>query len=204
MLQDLIELIKLITPVENSWLNTLIQTLIFEAVMVLIIPLIGILINSVIVKGIRRIIASIIGCRLEFIISNYLFAIGVVIHELSHALFAFVTGAKITEIALFKPDDNSLGHVCYVPRGPALFRALQNSLSSCAPVVTGLILSTLMVIKLFPALTVTWQWVLTIYLLASIVFHMTMSGADLKNYFRGVGVLLLFALPFCFVFLMFS
>jgi len=202
MAKEIIELIRLLTPFDNGWLNALIQAAALELILALLIPVLGSVVEAVIVKGVRGAASKALGIKMEYIISNYILAAGVIIHELSHALFALLTGAKVTEVALFKPDGNSLGHVCYCTRGPAVSSALQNCLGSCAPVVTGLILSALMVTKVYPSLTVAWQKWFAIYLLVSMVFHMNMSEADLKNYFKGAGVLILFALPFCFLYML--
>jgi len=203
MIKEIIELIQRLTPVDNGLLNVLIQAAVFEVIMLLLIPAFGGVVNAVIVKGIRGIASKILGPRIEYIISNYILFVGVVIHELSHALFALITGAKVTEVALFRPNGDTLGHVCYYNRGSAFAVALQDCLGACAPVVSGLILSTLIVSKVFPVLTLAWQKIAVVYLLVSIVFHMSMSEADLKNYFKGAWVLFLFALPFCFAYMLF-
>lgn len=48
-------------------------------------------------------------------------AVGVIFHELSHLLFAFLTGAKIEGFRLYRfkrsEDDDVLGYVNYAPRG---------------------------------------------------------------------------------------
>lgn len=201
-IKNIIEQIRSLAVVDIRWLNTLIQAIGIELLFVLLVPVIGLLVNEIIVGGVRGAVARAIGSKTELVLGSYLLAPGVVIHESSHALFALVTGAKVTEVAFFNPDGRSLGHVCYYTRGPALFAALQNSLSACAPVVTGLLLSLLIVGKVFPLLTEVWQWCVVIYVLVSIVFHMNMSKADLSNYFRGAWVLVLITLPFCFAYLM--
>lgn len=202
IIEKIIEQIRCLTLVNVHWLNVLLQALCIEVAIVLLIPAIGLIVNEILVFGLRESFAKMLGPDVEWVISNYLLVIGVVIHELSHALFAFVTGAKVTEVAIFKPDGKSLGHVCYYTRGPAVLAAVQNSLGACAPVVTGLILSSLIIVIVFPLLTAIWQKCVAIYILVSIIFHMNMSRADLENYFRGAWVLILFALPFCFAYLM--
>jgi len=201
-MNELIELLQNLTPAENGLLNILIQAAVLEAVIVLLIPALGTAVNAVIVKGVRGVAVRLLGSRIEYFVSNYFLFVGVVIHELSHALFAFLTGAKVTEVAVFRPEGNALGHVCYYTRGPRILAALQNGLSSCAPVVTGLVVSALLTVKVFPVLTAPWQRGAVIYLLVAVVFHMNMSKADLKNYFKGAGVLVPVALPFCFLYLL--
>ena len=158
-------------------------------------PAVGFIVESVMVNGLRRVLARLVGHRFECFFSNYALFVGVIIHELSHAFFALITGAKVVEVALFKPENGSLGHVVYQSRGNTFARALQSSFSSCAPVVVGLVLCGLMITKVFPILTVSWQWILAIYLFISIAFHMNMSKVDIKVYFSGLLPLLVIMLP---------
>ena len=193
----ILDLFLSIHPFSSVFANKIIQALAFEGVMFLIIPILGVIVECIIVRGLRKMIANLISGPAEYYFSNYVLFFGVVIHELSHALFALITGAKITEIALFKPDNGSLGHVNFQTRGDPFLRALQLSVSACAPVVVGSILLTLLIFKVFPVLSTTILWVLTIYAAVSVLFHMNMSGADLKCYFKGAGPILLVGLPFC-------
>ena len=183
----------------SAILNTIIQAAAFEGAVFIGIPLLGLLIELVVVRVIREMIGYAIFGSAEPYFSNYFLFAGVVIHELSHALFAFVTGAKITEIALFKPEGNSLGHVAIQARGDAFMRSLQRSFSACAPVVTGSILLLIAVFRVFPAITTVAQWTVVIYLFISILFHMNMSSADLKCYFKGAGPVLLLLFPICLI-----
>lgn len=165
--------------------------------MFLIIPILGVITEYIIVRGLRKIIARLLSGTVEYYFSNYVLFFGVVVHELSHALFALITGAKITEIALFKPENGSLGHVEFQARGNAFLRALQLSVSACAPVVVGSVILFTLIFKVFPVLSTTIQWILTIYALVSVLFHMNMSKADLNCYFKGAGQLFLAGLPVC-------
>ena len=191
----MINFFRTISLTSSGAANLIIDALLFEIAAFIAVPLAGIIVNSVIVSGIRRIVARIVGNKFEFILSNYFLFIGVVIHELSHALFALITGAQVTEVALFNPDGKSLGHVNFVPRGDTFVRALQSSFSSCAPVVVGIISSYFIITKLFPMLSELWHWIVCIYILVSIVFHMDMSPQDLKIYFKGAVPLLCIFLP---------
>lgn len=200
----ILEFFTSINPTTSEFANKIIQALSFELAIFLAIPLIGILINSIVVKGIRRVFTKILGPA-EVFFSNYVLFIGVVIHELSHALFALISGAKIVEIALFKPEGDMNGHVTIQTRGNAFIRAFQNSFSACAPVVVGSILLLLLIAsKVFPTLTVAWQWALVIYLFISILFHMNMSSADLKCYFKGTIQVLILLLPICLLIMFLS
>lgn len=200
----IIKLFQSIQLVQSQALNIVLQAVLLEVALFLCVPVLGIVIEAVIVKFFRRIIARLITARGEYFFSSYLLFPGVMIHELSHAFFALITGARITEIALFKPDGDSLGHVSFVARGDTFFRALQNSFSACAPVVTGMVLTSLIAFKLFPVLAGPLQWVLAIYIFIAVLFHMNMSSADLKCYFRGALPLLVFALPICLAVLIFA
>ena len=193
----MIEFFSTINVSSSNVINILVQAVVFELMAFMLIPFVGAFIESVIVKGIRFVIAIVVGGEFEFVLSNYILFPGTMIHELSHALFAFVTGAKITEIALFEPDGGSLGHVSFYARGNALFRGLQNSLSACAPVVVGLTLCYFAITRFFPTFSALWHWILGIYLLVAMVFHMNMSMPDLKLYFKGALSLLAVFFPVC-------
>ena len=193
----ILDLFLSIHPASSILANKIIQAVAFEGVMFLVIPILGIIVEYIIVRGLRKIIARLTSRSVEYYFSNYVLFFGVVVHEISHALFALITGAKITEIALFKPDNNSLGHVEFQPRGDTFLRALQLSVSACAPVVVGSILLIGLIFKVVPMLSTTIQWILTIYASVSVLFHMNMSKADLNCYFKGAGPILLVGLPVC-------
>ena len=200
----MIYLFSTISITSINVINILFQALLLELVIFLLIPAVGAVIESVIVKGIRYGIAILLGGEIEFAFSNYVLFPGTVIHELSHAFFALITGAKIDEVALFKPEDGSLGHVSYRPRGNALIRGLQNGLSACAPVIVGLAICYLYITKLFPLFSAVWHWILGIYILVSMIFHMNMSVPDLKLYFMGSLSLFAVFFPICVVIFAFA
>ena len=118
---------------------------------------------------------------------NYLTIPGVVLHELSHAFFAYVTGAKVIEVAPFKKDQNSLGHVYFRNRGNKLVVALQNIFISSAPLLIGTIVVYGCYCALFvlPA-SLLWLKIVVAYIGVSMFFHMTMSVADIKVYVKGI------------------
>lgn len=165
-------------------LTSIINTIFF----VLIIPMIGYVIGFVI-KVLVSFIAKIFGRGFALFVANYLSFVGVVHHELSHALFAFVSGAKINKISLFHPEGQSLGKVELTPRGNFITRSIQLTLSAIAPVVMGTVTEYLLFTYAWPSLTEFWQKILLIYIMVSIFLHMTMSSADIKNALKG--------LPFC-------
>lgn len=126
------------------------------------------------------------GRRAALFIINRVMFVGTVFHELSHALFAIVTGAKVKKIrcfTLFSKD--MLGYVEFIPQGGKVKKALQTSLTSCAPVLTGFV-----TVPFFFRLglsddVVWWLRAPCFYVSASIACHMSMSVEDLKLYGRG-------------------
>ena len=194
----ILDLFLSIQPFPSStFVNKILQAAAFEGVMFLIIPILGVIVEYIIVRGLRKMIAGLTSVSTEYYFSNYVLFFGVVVHELSHALFALITGAKIMKIVLFKPDNGSLGHVEFQARGNTFLQALQFSVSACAPVVVGIVFLTALIFKVFPVLSTPIQWVLTIYASVSVLFHMNMSKADLNCYFKGAGPILLVGLPVC-------
>lgn len=135
--------------------------------------------------------AGIFGARIAFFIRNRLTFVGTVHHELSHALFALLSGAKVTKVELFHVRGNQLGCVEFRPRGNALARAVQLLLASIAPVVCGGI--SLCVILWFwrYRCSLTWHYALAGYLAVSIFLHMNMSTQDIKNAWKGLPLAML-------------
>ena len=147
-----------------------------------------------------------IGSVPAFVIRNYATYAGTVHHELSHAIVAFITGARVKKITLF-PKGATLGSVELEPRGNIFFRSVQLSLSAIAPVALGTVTLFLLWSRLLPGLSEIWQFILFWYIFISILFHMTMSGADYLNFFKGlipsafvlfIFFLILGAFGFCF------
>ncbi len=170
-----------ILPVpDNPVVNALIETIL----VFIIILIAGFLINTI-NTVITTSLAVIIGTVPAFIIRNYLTYPGTVHHELSHALLALLTGAKVKKIVLF-PKGNALGSVELETRGNIFFRSLQLSLSAIAPVFLGAVSLFLMWRFLLPDLHKLWQYILFWYFFISILFHMSMSGADYLNFFKGM------------------
>jgi hypothetical protein len=120
-------------------------------------------------------------------ICNRLTIIGTIVHEFSHALFAKLTGAKVTKISVLDVfKGNQLGHVEMVYQGSALQQAFQQVFSSCAPVIMGLIFSHIL-IKNLTSGTLGWQgYVIDTFLLISILNHTSMSDQDIKIYKEGL------------------
>lgn len=144
---------------------------------------------GVIISGVSgiigRILAMLIGGRAAFVFRNYLTWPGTVHHEFSHALLAFLTGAKVIRISLI-PHGQALGQVQYRPRGGRILQALQMSLSSIAPVLCGMVTETLLMLKVLPLCDVWWKYALFGYFALSIFLHMTLSREDMINLWNGI------------------
>ena len=127
-----------------------------------------------------------------YFIINYLFFPGVMIHETAHALFALLTGAKVTEVALFKKDGNSLGHVAIQHRGSTVLVAIQSIFISSAPMyVGGAVVYTCYWLITSGMLPYLWLKILIGYLGVAMFFHMTMSPQDIKVYVKGIPIFML-------------
>lgn len=135
---------------------------------------------------ITRCLAVLLGGKTAFFIRNRLTFVGTVHHELSHALFALISGARVTRVELFRVRGDQLGCVEFYPRGNGFTRALQMTLASIAPVVCGTGSLCLLVWVWLFCCGEVWQYALVGYLGISIFFHMNMSGQDVKNALRGM------------------
>ena len=143
------------------------------------------LVMELFAQAITTVIAFVTGPLIAFGIRTYATYIGTVIHELSHATFAFFTGAKVNKITLI-PHGTTLGSVEYTPRGNKFFQGIQQSLSAVAPTLVGTALLYLLFSQVHPLLTDAWHFVLFYYLALSILFHMDLSLQDLRNFFSGI------------------
>ena len=126
------------------------------------------------------------------VIINYLFFPGVMLHELSHAFMALITGAKVSEVKLFKKQGKSLGHVSFSPRGSKIMISIQEVFISSAPMFFGamIVFASFKLMLLIP-----WSaWLLKVlagYVGASMFFHMTMSSQDVKVFVKGIPIIMI-------------
>lgn len=151
------------------------------------IPLTGFLIHLLVTRCLNTLLNGIDRSgKLFLFVANTLTFPGVCYHELSHALFAFLTGAKIKKIVLYRKEKNHLGYVELIPRGPLPLRWLQLSFSACAPVITGLLGECALLYVLYYLTLPVWADLLLGFLSFCILLHMDMSGADFKGYLKGV------------------
>ncbi len=130
------------------------------------------------------ILASFIGPKPAFIFRNYITYIGTIHHEFAHAIVAVITGGKVTKINLF-PKGQTLGSVEFLTRGPHILKGIQLSLTAIAPILCGGLTLRLMQLLVLPNCTEVWHHVLYCYVAISIFFHMTLSGKDMENFWKG-------------------
>ncbi|MCR4716921.1 MAG: hypothetical protein K5656_07045 [Lachnospiraceae bacterium] len=125
--------------------------------------------------------------KVSHVLINYVFFPGVMLHELAHAFLAVLTRAEITEVALFKHEGESLGHVTFRNRGNKVMVALQNIFASSAPMWIGgvVVYGCFYWIGILPK-DLLWLKIILGYIGVSMFFHMTMSSADIKVYIRGI------------------
>ena len=147
---------------------------------------------------IEQAIMAVTGGSFGCLFVNYLTFPGVILHELSHALLAVVTGAKVTHIRFFAPDGNSLGSVSMRPRGNFITMSIQRGLSALAPAFCSLLWLYLLRTYLYPYIQQNvWLMVLFIYLCVSVILHASLSGADIAVGLKGLpGCLLVVFLIF--------
>lgn len=171
--------------------------LISAFILTLAIPAFGLIIhvfNSII----YNILSRIFGSKIAMFIVNWMTFPGVIHHELSHTLFALLSGAKITGLQLFRPNGTSLGSVNFICRGNLFVRCFQYVYISIAPVLCGLV-SILTIGHILKGITAPiWLLILLIYLLFSIFVHMSMSLQDTKVMLKGIWLLLITSFIFCF------
>lgn len=138
-------------------------------------------INFVVVQFIVHVFDTVIAN----IICNYITMPGVVHHELSHAVAAFIFGAKIKKIRIL-PNKDSLGEVFIQPRGPKVLQALQLSMSAIAPMVFGSATLYCMFAWMLPYILSVPGKIIFYYFAISIFIHMTMSLTDIKRLLEGI------------------
>lgn len=165
--------------------NILVQAILITIGIPVVLLLIGAVIGGI-QQAIMSIFSGIFGSGFTFIIVNYLFFPGVMLHEIAHATMAFLSGAKVTEVELFEISCGTLGHVSFVPRGPKVFKGVQRVLVASAPVYLGLGYQ-LIIYTLWTSgpQGVAFK-VLLGYLALSILFHMTMSLTDMVGFVKGL------------------
>ncbi len=181
--------------VERLFGGSLVLTCLFFAFITYFsVIIIGTVINFI-ESGLVGLLATLFGVKAALFVANYVTFPGTIIHELSHALFGVISGAKIKEIRIFEPPSSGkLGHVKYVTRGGFMASMFQNSFISCAPVISGTGIIIVLLNVAWASLGLSTKAIF-VYIGVSIFFHMSMSGADVKNYLKGFPFIIL--LLFC-------
>lgn len=156
-------------------------------ILVIVVPVaVGILLS-----GLKRLeiimIAGLNHCLVRFFM-HYVTFPGIVIHELSHLIFAVITGAEVRDVCFFEDDDGRLGHVITHSRGPWFIVAVQYTLIAIAPVIVGLTLGFLLLRYIFAEQHSLGMNIGLWYLILCLINHSTMSKSDIEGYFRGVWI----------------
>lgn len=174
----------------NIWNNIFILALIKALMIPICVFLLGLLIEFI-SQIIIQMLALFVGSHSAWLIVNRVLFIGTVHHELAHALFAFLTGAKVTRIVPIRFHGKELGQVDFIPRGNILFRSLQQTMSAVAPVVCGCGTLSMLYFGILPFCTLAWQQIIVYVVGISILLHMNMSGQDIKVAWKGLPVCIL-------------
>ena len=169
-------------------LNTdkLCESMLYSAIIILAVLIIA-LIASIVRKLMVVSCALLFGAKFAIFVDNKLTFIGVVHHELSHAIFAILTGAKITECKLFEIRKGTLGHVNIQTRGGIIIQSLQKSLCGLAPVLCGSVsLYLIYYFNLREADFTSINSIIMLILSMQISYHMAMSKRDLIVASKGI------------------
>ncbi|MFM6930555.1 MAG: hypothetical protein ACKOX6_18980 [Bdellovibrio sp.] len=135
---------------------------------------------------------------------NLFFAPGIMIHEISHALAAFIFLHEIVEVKLFdwKAKDGSHGHVISRPRSlPVIFKIwikMGELFIGIAPLVVGPAICLALFYFLVPGgksfaqqprlanfPSLSWPAALWFYFTVAVLSQMELSDADLKGAWKG-------------------
>ena len=165
-----------------------------------IVVLLAPVVAGLILFGLERLQVSLIGALnrdLAYFFVNFVTFPGTFVHEMSHLVFAVITGAEVNEVCMFENDGGRLGHISYRTRGPWFMEAVQHSLTAVAPTVVGFALGYVLLKYIFAGTHSVWAYVGLWYLVISLIDHSTMSDSDLEHYFQGVWI---FILPVFLVF----
>ncbi len=180
--------------------ETLLYCILYALAAVAVIPAVGAATGFIVSTILRKVLSLLSRSgRLYLFVVNTLTFPGVYYHELSHALFAFLSGAKVNKIKLYEKKDGHLGYVTYTPRGFWFTRSIQLCLASCAPVIMGLIAEAILIRIIYNTALPTWGIVILFYLAFSILLHMDMSKPDIRSYLKGCPFFFLLAFVILFL-----
>lgn len=138
-----------------------------------------------------------------------LFLPGIIMHELSHAAFLALCGARINDIVvredtehpltLYRRGDlepayncatNRAGHVSYSRRGPYVIQSLQRVLGAIAPTVVGVVCMVVLYGFIVTYCTIWWQYVIFVYLFICALMGSAMSIVDIADMGPGLPVIM--------------
>lgn len=183
-----------------GWQQDVVSSLVFVVCFLMIIPIIGSIVRKFAVFQINC-LSKLVGVRFAEFICNRLLFLGTVIHELSHALFAVLSGAQVLKVrclTLFSKD--TLGYVQFATRGRPVKRSFQMAFIGCAPTIVGCLIVYIMISN-WNQIAISFPvQVFLVYFGISVADHMSMSSSDVQNYIKGCPLvfLLMFALTMGF------
>lgn len=164
-----------------------------SAVLTVLVVLMPVVVGMIF-SELKRLELKLIGAfspDLAFFCVVYLTFPGCFIHELSHLLFAVITGAEVKDVCFFENENGRLGHVTTRSRGPWFIVAIQYTLIAVAPVVIGVSLGFVLLRYIYAEPHSLCENIGLWYLVVSLINHSTMSKSDIDGYFRGVWLFLL-------------
>lgn len=167
----------------------------------LFFDLVIVLVGASIVKTVLVfLISRLFGYNIANMVVNIFTWPGVVVHELSHAIGAFITGAKVINIS-FLPRGNTLGHVDFALRGGVVKRSIQGLVAGVAP---SFVCTALACYLAGLKLDITWQSILRYYLIVCCLLHCELSGADLRVAIGGVPFVFILVIILRILYMIFS
>lgn len=185
-------------------IGLLLFSTIITIVAFLLIPLVGTIFDKLEAYELRG-MSKIFPAKFTIFFANRITIFGVIVHELSHALFAHITGASIRKISVLDIMKNgTLGHVDIGLRGGRIQRSFQSTLSACGPIIGGCFVLFLLITILRSFCSTIPQYAFIIFLIISVVNHLSMSPQDIHLYKKGLWItiptviIILFALLYFF------
>lgn len=153
----------------HAELSAVLITAACDVALIVALVAVVVIVSGVLKRILVGLIAFVAGSGSAEVVEGYLTFPGVVYHELSHALFAMLSGARVKSISFKRrplPDGsgNVLGSVNFSPRGNRVARSFQLALTGIAPLVTGIVAMVLIAFAAYPQCTETWQRAVWAYL----------------------------------------
>lgn len=150
---------------------------------------VGVVLVSGVVSFIKSMILQFIGSNfggwIIVLFDQYLTLPGVLIHELSHAFGAILTGAKVVHFTIIKHGD-ALGSVQVAFTSSLILGSIQRFVVAVAPILIGGLLTFLIYTRMAGHHNF-WS----IYFLVCIIAHMDLSSQDVRVLLPGLPVVIL-------------